>query len=116
MTPISGKLFFSHRSQQRLRHGVTIPTTLACADALWHTAELGDSPLIIFTGDILGHNFPTTFFQLYYGNVDYPTPDDAAVTAMEAFADKTVAFFMGQVRLKIGNIPVMFAVGNADSY
>ena len=78
--------------------------------------NLGDSPLIIFTGDILGHNFPTTFFQLYYGNVDYPTPDDAAVTAMEAFADKTVAFFMGQVRLKIGNIPVMFAVGNADSY
>jgi len=78
--------------------------------------NLGASPLIIFTGDILGHNFPTTFFQLYYGNVDYPVPDDAAVAAMEAFADKTVAFFMGQVRLKVGAIPVMFAVGNADSY
>jgi hypothetical protein len=78
--------------------------------------NLGASPLIIFTGDILGHNFPTTFFQLYYGKTDYPIPDDAAVAAMKAFADKTVAFFMGQVRSTVGDIPVMFAVGNADSY
>ena len=35
---------------------------------------------------------------------------------MKAFADKTVAFFMGQVRSTVGNIPVMFAVGNTDSY
>jgi hypothetical protein len=78
--------------------------------------NLGASPLIIFTGDILGHDFPKTFFQLYYGNVDFPVPDDTAVAAMEAFADKTVAFFMGQVRSTVGDIPVMFAVGNADSY
>jgi sphingomyelin phosphodiesterase acid-like 3 len=77
---------------------------------------LGASPLIIFTGDIIGHDFPTLFFQQYYGKSDYPAPDATAIAAMEAFADKTVAFFMGQVRLKAGGIPVMFAVGNADSY
>lgn len=83
----------------------------------------GASPLIIFTGDIIGHNFPKTFFELYYGNLGMPVPDDAtieadvaAVAAMKAFADKTVAFFMGQVRATVGNIPVMFAVGNSDSY
>ena len=85
--------------------------------------NLGASPLIIFTGDILGHDFPKTFFELYYGNLGVPVPDNdailadvAAIAAMEAFADKTVAFFMGQVRSTVGDIPVMFAVGNADSY
>ena len=85
--------------------------------------NLGASPLIIFTGDILGHDFPQTFFELYYGNFGVPVPDDAAiladataVAAEKAFADKTVAFFMGQVRSTIGDIPVMFAVGNSDSY
>jgi len=86
--------------------------------------NLGTSPLIIYTGDILGHNFPQTFFNLYYGNLgiipvpDYATilTDVAAVAAMKDFTDKTVAFFMGQVRSSVGDIPVMFAVGNSDSY
>jgi sphingomyelin phosphodiesterase acid-like 3 len=83
----------------------------------------GASPLIIFTGDIIGHDFPKTFFGLYYGNLGVPVPDDAAiladeaaVAAMKAFADKTVAFFMGQVRSSVGDIPIMFVVGNSDSY
>jgi sphingomyelin phosphodiesterase acid-like 3 len=85
--------------------------------------NLGASPLIIFTGDIIGHDFPKTFFELYYGNLGVPVPADAAieadaaaVAAMKAFADKTVAFFMEQVRSTVGDIPVMFAVGNSDSY
>jgi sphingomyelin phosphodiesterase acid-like 3 len=85
--------------------------------------NLGASPFIIFTGDIIGHNFPKTFFKLYYGNLGVPVPDDAdiladaaAVAAEKDFADKTVAFFMGQVRLSVGDVPVMFCVGNSDSY
>jgi hypothetical protein len=85
--------------------------------------NLGTSPLIIFTGDIIGHDFPKTFFELYYGNLGVPVPDDAAiladvaaVAAMKNFADKTVAFFMKQVRSTVGDIPVMFAIGNSDSY
>ena len=74
--------------------------------------NLGASPLIIYTGDILGHNFPQTFFKLY-GSQNPPIGD---VAAMKAFTDKTVAFFMEQVRSSVGNIPVMFAVGNSDSY
>ena len=34
MTPTSGQLFFSHRSQKHLRHGVTIPTTPCLR---WHS-------------------------------------------------------------------------------
>ena len=75
--------------------------------------NMGKSPLIIYTGDILGHDFPKTFFELY-GSQN--PPSDADVAAMKAFADKTVAFFMKQVRSTVGDIPVMFAVGNSDSY
>jgi hypothetical protein len=79
--------------------------------------NLGASPLIIFTGDILGHRFSQMFYALYYGSQGVPAvPDATAVTAMETFADKTVDFFTEQVRSAVGNIPVMFAVGNNDSY
>ena len=69
--------------------------------------NLGASPFVIYTGDILGHNFETIFYQLY-GSQD--------VAAAQAFANNTVAFFMEQVRSAVGNLPVLFALGNADSY
>ena len=76
--------------------------------------NLGASPLIIFTGDILGHGLPQMFYRQLNGTST--SRDDADVAAMKTFTDKTVAFFMDQVRAAIGNIPVMFAVGNGDSY
>src|ERR1035437_866143 len=85
--------------------------------------NMGASPLVIFTGDILGHNFSQTFFSLYYANLGLPVPsaamietDATAVAAMETFADNTVKFFMDQVRSSVGSVPVLFALGNADSY
>lgn len=81
--------------------------------------NLGTSPFVIYTGDILVHGIPQIFYLHYYGNLGVPvpaTPDATAVAAMKAFTDKTVAFFMSQVRAAVGNIPVMFAVGNGDSY
>ena len=35
---------------------------------------------------------------------------------MQAFANKTALFVMQQVRASLGNVPVMFVVGNNDSY
>lgn len=70
--------------------------------------NLGASPFVIYTGDLLGHLFPV-LFQQNNGGVQ----NDAA---MKAFADKTVAFVMGQIRAAVGNLPVMFVLGNADSY
>jgi hypothetical protein len=76
--------------------------------------NLGASPLVIFTGDILGHGLPEMFYQQLNGTQTFR--DDADVAAMKAFTDRVVAFFMGQVRGAVGNVPVMFAVGNGDSY
>lgn len=69
--------------------------------------NLGTSPVIIFTGDVLGHNFAQTYFSL---------SDSQDVAAMQAFASKTLTFFTQLVKSYIGNIPVMFVLGNADSY
>lgn len=76
--------------------------------------NLGASPLAIFTGDILGHGLPQMFY-LHLNRTQKPR-DLADVAAMQSFTDKVVAFFMDQVRGAVGNIPVMFAVGNGDSY
>lgn len=82
--------------------------------------NLGASPLVIFTGDLLGHGIPQQFYPRYYANLGIapaPTnPDATAVAAMKTFTYKTLAFVMGQVRATVGSIPVMFAVGNSDSY
>ncbi len=67
----------------------------------------GTSPFIVFTGDILAHHFSQTFYTLY-GSHD--------VAAMQAFTDKTVAFFMNQLKSSSGDLPILFTLGNNDAY
>jgi len=69
--------------------------------------EIKDGQAAIFPGDILAHNFPKTFFELY-GEEDQE--------ALRSFVYKTVVFFATQVRERFGNVPVMFTLGNNDSY
>ncbi len=76
--------------------------------------NLESSPLVIYTGDILGHGIPQ-YFYTYTNGTTIPR-NLADVAAMKAFTDKTVAFVSGQMRASFGSIPVMFAVGNSDSY
>jgi sphingomyelin phosphodiesterase acid-like 3 len=82
--------------------------------------NLGTSPLVIFTGDLLGHGIPQQFYARYYANLGIspaPTiPDATAVAAMKNFTNKTLAFVMAQMRASVGSRPIMFAVGNSDSY
>jgi len=65
------------------------------------------SRMVIFTGDILGHYFSTKFYALNGSNDQI---------AMQAFTDKTIAFFTKQVRAAVGTVSIMFVLGNADSY
>jgi sphingomyelin phosphodiesterase acid-like 3 len=69
--------------------------------------SIGEGQAAIFPGDILAHNFPETFFELY-GEEDHD--------ALRSFVYKTVVFFATQVRERFGNVPVMFTLGNNDSY
>ena len=80
--------------------------------------NVGASPVVIYTGDILAHSLAQTFAA--YRNAAKPQGEavDAAAddAAMKVFIGKTLAFFIGQVRAAVGQVPVMFALGNADTY
>jgi sphingomyelin phosphodiesterase acid-like 3 len=78
--------------------------------------NLGTSPVVIYTGDLIGHYLPTLFYQYCEGGSATQTPTGQQVAAMQSFTNKTVAFVTAQIRASIGNIPVMFAIGNIDSY
>lgn len=78
--------------------------------------NMGASPVVLCTGDLLGHNIPQMFYAAYYGTPQYPTPDGTAVAAMQQFIDKTFAFIAGQIRAAAGNAPVIYAPGNIDTY
>lgn len=79
--------------------------------------QMGNSPVVLITGDMLGHYIPTMFYTAYYYPASVPaTPSQAAVTAMQQFIDNTETFVAKQIRAAAGNAPVMFAVGNIDTY
>ena len=69
--------------------------------------NLGASPVVLFTGDFLGHGLD----QLYPAYSVNKTADEAS-----AFVDKTLTFVLQQIKTACGNLPVLFAVGNCDSY
>lgn len=89
--------------------------------------NLGSSPVVLFSGDVLGHDLPQCFYELYTAsqlpitlnpascpkNIA-PTPAQSA--AMQSFLDKTIAFVSMQVRAAVGNIPVIVVPGNIDTY
>ena len=77
--------------------------------------NLAEAPVIIFGGDLLVHQIATLFYANCKG-LTTGTPSAQDVADMQAFADKTAVFVMQQVRASVGNIPVMFVVGNNDSY
>jgi len=69
--------------------------------------QAADSPFVVYTGDILAHDFNDTFYELY-GSEDE--------TALKAFIYKTISFFVSTVRSACGTIPVAFTLGNNDAY
>jgi len=78
--------------------------------------NMGASPVVLCTGDLLGHNLPQMFYTAYYGTPHYPTPNGPAIAAMQQFVDKTFAFIAGQIRAAVGNATVIYVPGNIDTY
>jgi sphingomyelin phosphodiesterase acid-like 3 len=77
--------------------------------------NMSNSPVVLFTGDLLGHNIPQNFYPLYYGKTDYGTPSKAATAALDLFIVKTFAFVAGMIRVTVGK-PVIYVPGNIDAY
>jgi sphingomyelin phosphodiesterase acid-like 3 len=92
---------------------------LTLADMKRH---MGASPVVIFTGDMLGHYIPQNFYCAYYHTpptTPIPTcsaSDPTAVAAMQQFIDKTFAFVAAEIRSYVGDAPVLYVPGNIDTY
>lgn len=69
--------------------------------------NMPEPSLIIYPGDILAHHFSTLFYR-YYGSED----EDA----LKSFIYKTVEFFAIEIREYYPKAPVIFTLGNNDSY
>ncbi|MBA3915862.1 MAG: metallophosphoesterase [Acidobacteriales bacterium] len=78
--------------------------------------NLGNSPMVIFAGDLLVHQIANLYYQDCKGLTPEQEPSPQDVLDMQAFANKTATFVMQQVRASMGTVPVMFVVGNNDSY
>lgn len=78
--------------------------------------NMGASPVVLFTGDLLGHNIPQTFYTIYFGTKNYPAPPNAATTKLNQFIDHTFSFVAAEIRAAAGKVPVIYVPGNIDTY
>lgn len=69
--------------------------------------NLAGCKLVVFSGDLLGHNISGLYTQNGGPNNQ---------TSITTFIDKATAFVTQQIRAAVGALPVVFAVGNCDSY
>lgn len=87
--------------------------------------NMSSSPVVLFTGDVLGHNIPQNFCNAYYGSLTPPQspPSNCATdlnspsgAAMQQFINNIFTFVATQIRAVVGNVPVIYAPGNIDTY
>lgn len=77
-----------------------------------------NTPVVLFTGDLLGHNIPTTYCKIY-GSLN-PTMAATCLTDqasnIQQFIDNTFTFVATEIRAYVDNVPVIYAPGNIDTY
>jgi hypothetical protein len=69
--------------------------------------NLAGCQLVVFSGDLLGHNIGGLYTQ---------NGGSANQASINSFINKTTVFVTQQIRTYLGSVPVVFAVGNCDSY
>ena len=85
--------------------------------------NLGASPVVLFSGDMLGHDLPEWVCALNSSPAlpvtNPPQPcvlDAAGKVAMQGFLDQAMAYVALQIRATVGKVPVIFVPGNIDTY
>jgi sphingomyelin phosphodiesterase acid-like 3 len=80
--------------------------------------NIKNSPVVLFTGDLLGHNIQATYCKIY-GSLN-PSLAATCLTSqasnIQQFIDNTFEFVAAEIRAYAGNVPVIYAPGNIDTY
>ena len=91
------------------------------------------SPVVLFTGDLLGHYIPQNFCADYFASQNLVVPATCASTnpgatpipgsssetlssLINPFIEETFAFVAGGMRAVLGTTPVIYVPGNIDTY
>jgi sphingomyelin phosphodiesterase acid-like 3 len=75
------------------------------------------SPVILFTGDLLGHNIPANYCTLMYSpNTPPPTCTSDNSSQIQQFINNTFTFVASKMHQALGNVPVIYVPGNIDTY
>jgi len=85
--------------------------------------NMANSPVVLFTGDLLGHNIPQNYCNLYLISTKQPVDADAIKkcitqqsTAIVQFINNTFKFVALEIQSAVGGNPVIYAPGNIDTY
>jgi hypothetical protein len=85
--------------------------------------NMANSPVVLFTGDLLGHNIPQNYCKSYLtlnndpvnaNTVGICTASQSA--AIDQFIDKTFKFVASEIQTAVGSNTVIYAPGNIDTY
>ena len=97
------------------------------------TSTGSPSPIVLFTGDLLGHYIPQNYCSQYFLSQNLAVPSTCASanpgltpipgsstqtlsSLINPFIDETFAFVVGSMRTVLGTAPVIYAPGNIDAY
>jgi hypothetical protein len=82
-----------------------------------------NSPVVLFTGDVLGHNIPPTYCTIYLTSQNTPVNNTTIESCMasqspaiQQFISDTFAFVASEIQTAVGGVPVLYAPGNIDAY
>ena len=75
------------------------------------------SPVILFTGDLLGHYIPQTYCTILHSpNPAPPTCITDNSSQIQQLINNTFAFVAGEIHGAVGTVPVIYVPGNIDTY
>ena len=85
--------------------------------------NMGNSPVILFTGDLLGHNIQKNYCTIYLtahsslvNNATLANCIATQSTAIQAFINNTFSFVALEIQTVLKSTPVIYAPGNIDTY
>jgi len=85
--------------------------------------SMGNSPVILFTGDLLGHNIQKNYCAIYLTSQNSPVNNATLTnciatqsTAIQAFINNTFSFVALKIQTVLDGTPVIYAPGNIDTY
>jgi len=80
--------------------------------------NMKNSPVVLFTGDVLGHNIPANYCKIYAPLHQLTTAQCAATqgAAIQQFITNTFTFVAMHIGKFTGTAPVIYVPGNIDAF